>query len=310
MSVLLFDSVYKSFTPGFIPRRREVLHGLSFAVEAGEIFGFLGQNGAGKTTTIKLVVGLLFPDRGRVLLQGHPTSDPRSRGSLGFLPENPYFYDYLTGSEFLDFYGRLYGLDGATRRRRAAELISRLGLEPAAGLALRRYSKGMIQRLALAQALIAEPRLLVLDEPMSGLDPMGRRLFRDIILEQRARGTTVFFSSHILQDVELLADRVAIVDRGNLRSVTRLDELLRSSVTGYDISLSGADAFDPAIRCPGARILGRSAGAMLVRVASDDDVDALVEAARASGARLQSLAPARRSLEEMFLEHVGGGEAA
>ena len=286
MSVLLFEDVYKSFAPGFIPRRREVLHGLSFAVEPGEVFGLLGRNGAGKTTAIKLVVGLLFPDRGRVLLQGRPTADPRSRRSLGFLPENPYFYDYLTGAEFLDFYGRLYGLDSATRRRRSAELMARLDLEQAAGLALRLYSKGMIQRLGLAQALVAEPGLLVLDEPMSGLDPIGRRLFRDLILEQRERGATVFFSSHILQDVELLCDRVAIVDRGNLRSVGRLDEFLQNSVSGYDVSLSGVEAIDVTAICPGARVLNRSKDVLLIHVDTEKEVDALVAQAVAKGGRL------------------------
>ena len=301
MPPLELVGVTLSFAPGFIPRPRVVLNDISFAVEAGEAFGFLGSNGAGKTTTIKLIVGLLFPDSGSVRIDGIPSHEPRARRSLGYLPENPYFYDYLTGAEFLDFYGRLSGLDAATRRRRSRELLERLALGDAGKLAIRHYSKGMVQRLGLAQALIGEPRLLVLDEPMSGLDPIGRREVRDLILETRGRGSTVFFSSHILQDAEMICDRVAILADGRIRSIGRLEALLAGAGSGYEVGLAGDAA--AAIGCE--RVVARSENNLLVRVSTLEEAERLVAAARLEGARLVSLQPVRVTLEDLFLREVG-----
>src|SRR5260221_6663666 len=198
--------------------RTVAVDGLDLSVRTGEIFGLLGPNGAGKTTTLKMMLGLLRPDAGEIRLFGRPPQDVAARARLGFLPENPYFYDYLTAAEFLDLYGRLHGLDAADRKRRIASAITRVGLSGRERTALRKFSKGMTQRLGLAQAIQHDPELVILDEPMSGLDPIGRREVRDLILAQRAAGRTVFFSSHILQDAEMLCDRVAIVFKGQLRA--------------------------------------------------------------------------------------------
>jgi ABC-2 type transport system ATP-binding protein len=279
-----------------------VLHDLDLAVEAGEVFGLLGPNGAGKTTTIKLVTALLFPDRGQVRIDGRDVRRPEARRALGYLPENPYFYDYLTGREFLDFYGCLYGLGPGERRRRAGELLEQLGLAAAAGMRLRRYSKGMLQRLGFAQALLGRPRLLVLDEPMSGLDPVGRRDFRDLILQSRDRGATVFFSSHILQDAEMICDRVAILVAGRLRSVVRLDQLLGAAGAGYEVTVEGVG---PGELDGSEEVLARLEGRLLVRTRSLEEAEALAERARRRGGRLTALVPARATLEDLFLRHVG-----
>jgi len=302
MTILELKNVVKGFSVGFIPRRRVVLHDVSLAVEQGEAFGFLGPNGAGKTTAIKLAVGLLHPDGGTVRIRGRDVADPHARDALGFLPENPYFYDYLTGTEFLDFFGRLYGLDAPRRVARRRELQARLGLEAAAGRALRQYSKGMLQRIGLAQALLPEPDLLVLDEPMSGLDPVGRRLFRDIMLAERERGATIFFSSHILQDAEMICDRVAILVDGRLRSVGRLEQLLERGGRGYELSLAGEPAADVV---GDALVVARGDGSTLLQVSSLDEAERIIDRARAADHRLLGMVPARATLEDLFLAEIG-----
>jgi ABC-2 type transport system ATP-binding protein len=219
MAILELSGISKSYRTHLSLRKYWILRGLSLSVRAGEIFGFVGTNGAGKTTTIKLALGLTFPDCGSIKLFGRPALRPAVRAKVGFLPENPYFYDYLTGAEFLDFHARLFGLSAADRRRRAVDLLERVGLANRGDRQLRYYSKGMLQRIGLAQALINDPELVILDEPMSGLDPIGRREVRDLILELKASGRTVFFSSHILSDTELICDRVGIIVRGSMKTV-------------------------------------------------------------------------------------------
>jgi ABC-2 type transport system ATP-binding protein len=292
----------KSFRGHLGLGRTVAVENLEMRVRTGEIFGLLGPNGAGKTTTFKMMLGLLRPDRGEVRLFGRPPSEPAVRARLGYLPENPYFYDYLTAEEFLDLYGRLQGIPTAARRARIREILRRVGLEGRERTALRKFSKGMVQRLGLAQAIQHDPELVILDEPMSGLDPIGRREVRDLILSLRAAGRTVLFSSHILQDAEVICDRVAILDRGRLRSIGRLDEMISSQVEWFEVAVRGSMR---TTSC--ATLLSRDGGLSLWRV---PDVDALAEfmvVARESGAAVSSVWPKRKTLEDLFLREIGAG---
>ncbi len=282
--------------------RTVAVDGLSLEIEAGEIFGLLGPNGAGKTTTLKMMVGLLRPDRGSVRLFGLPPSDPAARARLGFLPENPYFYDYLTAEEFLDFYGRLKGLAGRDRRERVRKTLARVGMDRDRNRPLRKCSKGMIQRLGLAQAVLAEPELVILDEPMSGLDPRGRREVRDLILSLRESGRTVFFSSHILQDAELICDRVAILDHGRVRSVGRLDAMVSRKIRWFEVTVRGSSPEG----LPGEP-LSSSGDSTLLRVADVDALRALLSQVAQNGGEVMSVWPQRETLEDLFLREVDGG---
>jgi ABC-2 type transport system ATP-binding protein len=290
-------------------RQVEAVKGISFDVREGEIFGFLGPNGAGKTTTIKMLIGLIFPTRGSATIYGRPVSDATARRRLGFLPENPYLYQYLTGVELMDLCGRLVGLSGPERRKKSSELIERVGLAHAADRAVRKYSKGMMQRLGLAQALLGDPDLLILDEPMTGLDPIGRKEVRDLLLEERTRGKTLFFSSHILSDVEMLCDRVAIVHRGQLSAYGRLDELLRPDVRHVEIELANvSDALREQLAAKSATV-GAIGANVLVTIEGEAGVDAVLDLARANGARVVSVTPRRETLEDLFVRNalVTGG---
>jgi ABC-2 type transport system ATP-binding protein len=278
--------------------------GLELSVQSGEILGLLGPNGAGKTTTLKMMLSLLRPDAGEVRLFGRPPHDVEARRRLGFLPENPYFYDYLTAAEFLDLYGRLHGLGAAERKRRIATVIERVGLSGREGTPLRKFSKGMIQRLGLAQAIQHEPDLVILDEPMSGLDPIGRRDVRDLILAQRAAGRTVFFSSHILQDAEMLCDRVAIVFNGKLRSVGKLDELVARDAKWIEVTVRGVLPAD----VPGERTTAPD-GTTLVKVDGVPSLTRLLAAVPAAGGEVLSVWPRRESLEDLFLREIGRAKA-
>jgi ABC-2 type transport system ATP-binding protein len=299
----------KVYRTPFRRRKVQALSGVSFEVRRGEIFGFLGPNGAGKTTTIRVLMGLIKASSGTARIFGHDVPSRAARMRLGFLPEQPYFYDYLTVGELLDLAGRLFGIDAATRKKRADGLIERVGLGRARGQSLKKFSKGMMQRAGLAQALMNDPDLVVLDEPMSGLDPIGRKEVRDLIVELREQGKTVFFSSHILTDVEAIGDRVAIVAGGTIRALGAPDELVKQTILATDVVLRLPEAADAAERAEAAlagraQKARRTAGELLLTVAPDQDVDELLAAARPLGARVVAVTPRHETLEDLFLRQI------
>jgi ABC-2 type transport system ATP-binding protein len=293
----------KTYRTPFRRKKVEALRGVSFAVQRGEIFGFLGPNGAGKTTTIRILMGLIEATGGAASIFGDRVPSRAARQRLGFLPEQPYFYDYLTVGELCDLAGRLFGVDGATRRERADRLIARVGLERARTQPLKKFSKGMMQRIGLAQALLHDPDVLILDEPMSGLDPIGRKEVRDLILELREAGKTVFFSSHILTDVEAISDRVAIVARGKILAFGTPHELLRQSVLGIDVTLRLPDGVDPAALAEHVSVR-RTGQDVTLTLPGDADVDALLARGRELGAKVVAVAPRHETLEDLFLRRI------
>ncbi|MBK6532489.1 MAG: ABC transporter ATP-binding protein [Deltaproteobacteria bacterium] len=289
----------------------EAVRGISFEVKKGEIFGFLGPNGAGKTTTIKTLLGLIFPTRGEVRLFGLPVTDPAARRRVGFLPENPYLYQYLTPREIMDLCGRLVGMPGHEREIQTKEILRRVGLGSVMDRPLRRFSKGMLQRAGLAQALMGDPELLILDEPMTGLDPIGRKEVRDLILEERTQGRTVMFSSHILSDVEMLCDRVAIVNRGELTAYGSLDQLLRREIRAVEVELSRVDeALVSALGALSGVKQGKLHDKVLLSVEGEDRVGDVLALAVAHNARVHSVTPRRETLEDLFVRNAIGAAAA
>src|SRR6186713_2829376 len=245
-NVIEISNLSKDYEVGFLKKKKiRALDDLTLSVEGGQIFGFLGGNGAGKTTTIKILMTLLFPTSGSARILGSDISDVSMHKRIGYCPENPYFYDYLTAAELMKYFGELLGLSSAERSRRSSELLTKVGLEEKDwNKQLRKYSKGMLQRVGLAQALINEPEIVFFDEPMSGLDPIGRREIRELIIELRQKGTTVFMSTHILSDVEALCDEVAILRRGRLSATGKLDDLLATQGDAqiYEIRLRNITA--------------------------------------------------------------------
>jgi ABC-2 type transport system ATP-binding protein len=305
----------KTYVTPLLRRRVQALRGVSFQVRPGEVFGFLGPNGAGKTTTIRCLMGLIRASAGSAKILGAPVPSRAARARVGFLPEQPYFYDYLTVEELLDLTGRLFGLDRKTRRERTGALIEKVGLERARGQSLKKFSKGMLQRAGLAQALVNDPELVVLDEPTSGLDPIGRKEVRDLIVELKELGKTVFFSSHILTDIETISDRVAIVIRGKIEEVGAPRELAGKVLLGVDVTLAiddprGAAAEEIAAR--GDRVK-RGDRELSLTLPADADVDELLAFARERGARVVAVEPRHDTLEELFMRHAmasDGGRAA
>lgn len=297
----------KNYKIGFWRKRpRRALDRLNLKVEAGETFGLLGPNGAGKSTTLKLLFRLIFPTSGTAQILGRDLTDLSMHARLGYLPENPSFYDHLSAAEFLVFAGRLFGLDRQTVRRRSGELIEQVGLEEAAHLPVRKFSKGMVQRLGIAQALLNDPELVFLDEPMSGLDPVGRREIRNLILDLRSQGRTVFFSTHILSDAEALCDRVAILNRGQLIGSGNLRDILRIEVRATELVLENPSPRVLEELKPLARTVVRTGSQVRMEFGSEHKTDALLEAAQASGAHIISLNPVKSSLEDYFMAQVGG----
>lgn len=316
---LSLDGIQKTFSVGFLgalPVVGRVLGGLNISgiarsvhavksitldVQPGEIFGFLGPNGAGKTTTIKMICGLIRPSGGQGELLGHPLGHRMARARLGYMPEHPYFYDHLKPLELLSYYGRLFKMTSREAKQRAEELVDRVGLRYAADRPLRKFSKGMIQRIGIAQALINDPDLVVLDEPMSGLDPMGRKEVRDIIFELKERGKTVFFSSHVLQDVEMICDRVAIVVQGKLRSMGSLSQMLEAPTHDVEITveaLEPAQVEQLAAHASSYRVVGSK---WLFRLQDPPSAEAFARRVLDGPGRLVSLVPVRQSLESVFV---------
>ncbi|MFM7204714.1 MAG: ABC transporter ATP-binding protein [Myxococcota bacterium] len=297
----------KVWRTGFRLKPVQTLFDLSLKVYPGEIYGFIGPNGAGKTTTIKILMGLARPTRGRVLIFGRDAQEVAQKAQVGYLPERPYFYEYLTAVEFLDFYGQLFKLPPAVRKRRIDELLERVSLSPHRNTALGRFSKGMLQRVGIAQALINDPALVVLDEPMSGLDPLGRMLMRDLILELRAKGKTVFFSTHILSDVELICDRVGIIVGGRRKEEGTLEELLHHRLKGIELVANVAEAargrLEEALR-PHSRQLKWQNERLLIDVADQEAQGRVLAVLQQLGAGLESVVPRRESLEELFTDEL------
>lgn len=301
------EGVDKSYPSGFWRRRVRVLIDVTFSVRRNEIVGFLGPNGAGKTTTIKILNGLATADAGRISVLGEPISgrgDHRQR--IGYMPEQPYFYEYLTGNEFLSLCGRLTGMRGDEIRRRSREMLERVGLSGAEGKSIRKYSKGMVQRLGLAQALLHDPELVILDEPMSGLDPMGRMEVRSLIHGLKKSGKTVFFSSHIIADVEALCDRVVMIDRGRKVAEGAVEELVGGEVQCVEVVFSPL-AGDPCAAALGVPAdLGTVRGDTLVLRAKDHaEADRWVRRMKEAGIPLRSLQPVKRRLEDIYVERLG-----
>jgi ABC-2 type transport system ATP-binding protein len=305
MTVVEINNLTKDYQIGFWRKRKvRALDGLSLTVEKGEILGFLGANGAGKTTTLKLLMRLIFPTAGGARILGKDIHEISMHERIGYLPENPYFYDYLTAREFLDYCAQLFGYDAEDRRKRAADLLARVKLdEKRWDTQLRKFSKGMLQRVGLAQSIINDPEIVFLDEPMSGLDPIGRREVRDLIATLRQEGRTVFMCSHILSDIEILCDRVAILRNGQLAHLGRLDDLRQKAAHHMvEIVVSGASLESLASELSSAQfVLSATAGGVRIQVPDESYVDAALAALRKQGGALVSVQPVRQSLEELFV---------
>ena len=298
----------KTYSVGFWRKKpRCALKPLHLRVEEGEIFGFLGPNGAGKTTTLKMLMGLVYPTGGSAQILGMDINDPRMKAQIGCLPEQPYFYDYLTAGELLNYYGRLSGMPPKERERKVREVLERVGLPDVLRVQLRKFSKGMLQRVGIAQAILHDPRIVFFDEPMSGLDPMGRREVRDLMEELKHEGKTVFFSTHILSDAEALCDRVAIIHLGELRSVGAVADLT-SSVEGKIELIWHGNKVPAAMKALGAEchVTGDTIRAVLL----EGNQDAALEALRREQLRIVSLIPVRTSLEEYFVRKLQPSKAA
>ena len=307
MTVIEIENLTHDYQTGFWSKRSlRALDGLSLRVEAGEVFGFLGPNGAGKTTTFKILMRMLRPTAGEARILGRPLDDLRVRARIGYLPERPYFYQHLTARELLLYCGALCDLPRDRAARRATELLDQVGLSDSADRRLRKFSKGMLQRVGLAQALINDPEVLFLDEPMSDLDPLGRREARELIAGLRARGKTIFFSSHILTDVEAMCDRVAILNRGRLVESGRLSEILKTRSNEIEVVVSGVNerTLDD-LRMLVIEVEPTPGGAR-VRLQSDRDIARLLEVIHRVNGRLVSVSPVRESLEELFVREIGG----
>lgn len=306
--IVEIEDLSKDYETGFWKKKKvRALDSLNLSVSEGQIFGFLGGNGAGKTTTIKLLMRLLYPTAGSARILGQPIDQVEMHREIGYCPENPYFYDYLTPLELFDYFGRLFDLDAATRKAKTTELLTGVGLEePDWNKQLRKFSKGMLQRVGLAQSLINEPRIVFLDEPMSGLDPIGRREIRELIAALPAKGTTVFMSTHILSDAEALCDEVAILRRGRLAASGKLSDLLSESQERetYEIVASNANAEKLRQALNGNVQLEQRSTDTLMIVNGENQIDDVLKAAREAGGKLISVNPIRRSLEDLFVEQT------
>ena len=302
--ILTVEDLAKTFKVGFTRKVVDAVRGISLSVAPGEIFGFLGPNGAGKTTSIKMCMDLIRPTGGSIRMFGLPPGTRKARAKVGYLPEQPYFYDYLKPGEIIDFFGRLYGLKRKDRRRRTEELIDLVGLTHARNRTLRKFSKGMLQRLGLAQALVSDPELVILDEPLSGLDPIGRKELKDIIASLKKKGTTVFFSSHILADIELLCDRIAIIDKGKLKYLGPTRDFVQRGRKEVEVVVSGIS--DEAVAALEKDLLSvERFGATLKMLCSVGNSAGVVRNLVEAGGMVESVVPRSESLEDIFVRIAG-----
>jgi ABC-2 type transport system ATP-binding protein len=306
MPALATTELTKDYAVGFWRKRPyRALDRLTLEVGSGEVFGFLGPNGAGKTTALKLLMRLVFPTSGHAELLGRPLGDLEAKRLIGYLPENPYFYDYLSAEELLQYFAGLFGYPAAVGRTRVARLLDEVGIGAERRLQLRKFSKGMLQRVGIAQALINDPELVILDEPMSGLDPLGRRDVRSLILRLRDRGCTVFFSSHVLSDAEALCSRVAIVAKGRLLTSGRLTDMLAFRTEGWEVVAAGvSEASVRRLATQVSRAVAITDGRYSFEVPAQAPLDRIVSDLTQSGATLVSINPIRQTLEDLFVQHV------
>jgi ABC-2 type transport system ATP-binding protein len=301
------EDLTKEYPYGFLHLKKKTsLEALSMTVEDGEVFGFLGPNGAGKSTTIKLLMGLIFPTAGSAKILGKSISDVEMHRDIGYLPEQPYFYDYLTAAEVLDYFARFHDLSSTDRRDRVESMLKKVGLETAKKIQLRKYSKGMLQRVGLAQAILHDPKVVILDEPMSGLDPVGRREVRDIILELKRAGKTILFSTHILSDAEMLCDRVGVIVGGKLRGVGAPGEIVGMKASGMEVLFE----FDTAPPDGNALLAKATRTGERYRIqVNEEELYSSIEQLRSCGAKILSVAEVKPSLEEYFMHLVAADRA-
>lgn len=303
MKALEIKNLKKTFKSNFLIKQYHVLKDINLSVEKGEVYGFLGPNGAGKTTTIKCILGLIFPDAGEISLLGQPANTSESKKKLGFLPEQPYFYDYLTPVELLNFTGMLFGIPRQQLAKKTRELIRLVGLEGKENIKLRKFSKGMVQRIGLAQTLVHDPELLILDEPFSGLDPIGRKELRDIILSLKEEGKTIFFSSHILQDMELMVDRVGIILAGQTRKEGKLSDLISLSVHNYEIAFTGQPQLEQVLTDNRLAFTLRDKD-YIVRADTQQESNRIIGIINRGSGQILSVTPAKMTLEDIFLKEI------
>src|SRR5271163_4516283 len=308
MTAIEILDLEKKYLVGFWRKRPKVaLHPLRLTIEEGEVFGFLGPNGAGKTTTLKLLMGLVFPTAGSARILGRDWTDPEVKAQIGFLPEQPYFYDHLTAHELLNYYAQLSGVAAKDRARRVEATLQRVGLSDIKGVQLRKFSKGMLQRVGIAQAILHDPKLVFFDEPMSGLDPMGRREVRDLMEQLKHEGKTVFFSTHILSDAEALCDRVAIIHKGELRGVGAVEDLTSSVQGKVEVIWQGAQV-PASIKALGAEI--HVTPDRVRAIIDESQQDAVIDSLRRERQRLVAITPVRTSLEAYFVEKLRHAETS
>lgn len=307
-NIVEIKNLSKDYEVGFwVKKKIRALDDLTLNVRRGQIFGFLGGNGAGKTTTIKILMSLMYPSSGSARILGEDISNVKMHARIGYCPENPYFYDYLKAFELMMYFAELFGLDKPKARRKTEELLAKVGLdEKDWNKQLRKFSKGMLQRVGLAQSLINEPEIVFLDEPMSGLDPIGRREIRELIAELREKGTTVFMSTHILSDIEALCDNVAILRKGKLAATGKLDELLTrgGEKPRYEIVIKGVSAenlMNEIGSVAGASVSAKASG-VNIEVEAEEDIEKVLQIGKRAGGSLVSVQAVKKSLEELFVK--------
>ncbi|MBF0224835.1 MAG: ABC transporter ATP-binding protein [Desulfobacterales bacterium] len=293
----------KTFRSDFLYKRFTALKDLNLDIKEGSILGFLGPNGAGKTTTFKLLLGLMNPDKGTIRLWDKSPTDCEVRKKIGFLPENPYFYAYLTARESLDFYAKLFGINAKERKKKVDELIEKVGLSHAQNRQLRKFSRGMLQRVGIAQALVNDPKFLILDEPMSGLDPFGRKEMRDIIIDCKKQGSTIIFSTHILSDVEMICDEVAIIIKGALQANLKVDELIDKEIIEWEINISDVTSeLAATIKNKNFEVYSIKRDKYFLKITNEEDARNMLEDIRKLGGKVISFGPRRSSLEDIFIK--------